>query len=154
MPVIVIGADTAVGEAVVAALLEEGAEVRAFVTRASVGERLKEAGAKVAVGDLSDATHIAGAALRTFCAVAVSEAATDDRERAFAGTPDAVVSAWAEGLSAAGTTRGIWIGGGEIDASPLEAVVAEFAAVDPGRRPAGEVVVEVIDLESAGRLPR
>lgn len=148
---IVIGADTPVGKAVVGRLLEEAAEVRAFVTDAEVGAELKAAGAKVAVGDLSDGSHLAGAALHTFCAVAVAQAASDDRERAFADGPDAVVAAWAEGLDAAGTKRAIWVGDPG-DGAPLESAVAEFAAVITAHRPVADVAAEVLALESADRL--
>ena len=95
MPVIVIGADTPTGEAVLDALLPRDGEVRAFVTDVAYGTALKDRGVKVAIGDVSDGSHVGGAAMRAFCAIAAVEAAHDERERSFAKTPDAVVAAWA-----------------------------------------------------------
>ncbi len=110
MPVIVVGADTRVGAATVDALASRVGELRAFVTDPDHGESLKSRGVKVAVGDVSDGSHVGGAALRAFCAVLIGQAAGDDRERSFAGTPEAVVTAWADGLRDAGVARIIWVG--------------------------------------------
>ena len=66
MPVIVIGADTPTGHAVVDALLPRRGEVRAFVSDPTEAAALKERGVKVAVGDVSDGSHIGGAATQGF----------------------------------------------------------------------------------------
>lgn len=108
MPVIVIGADTPLGGAIVEALRPTASELRAFVSDPRAINRFKERGIKVAIGDVSDGSHVGGAAMRAFCAVLVPDAATDRRERSFAATPAAVVAAWAEGLRDAGVHRVIW----------------------------------------------
>ncbi len=60
MPVIVVGADTPQGRAVVEGLVEPGREVRAFVSDPIVGAELRDMGVKVALGDVSDDSHIQG----------------------------------------------------------------------------------------------
>ena len=62
MPVIVVGADTEPGRVVLQALLEPGREVRAFVSDEKVAEQLRALGVKVALGDVSDDSHLEGAA--------------------------------------------------------------------------------------------
>ena len=107
MPVIVVGADTLLGKAVMDELLPRDSEVRAFVSSPQAAARLKERGVKVALGDVSDGSHVGGAALNAFCAVLIHEAATDDRERSFADDPAGVLAAWAEGVNDAEVTRTI-----------------------------------------------
>jgi uncharacterized protein YbjT (DUF2867 family) len=152
MPVIVIGADTDLGREVVAALLPRAAEMRAFVTDPAAAATLKERGVKVALGDVSDASHVGAACRNAFCAVLIAAAAGDGRERAFAADPDAVVAAWTDALRDAGVTRAIWVRR-EADPAPgagrgpeEEAVVAAS-----GRAPV-EVAAEVADLEAARRI--
>lgn len=152
MPVIVVGADTPLGSTVVGALLNDGAEVRAFVSDAEAAESLKRLGAKVALGDVSDATHLAGAAYRTFCAVLLSDAAHDGRERSFASTPAAVAEAWADGLASAGTRRAIWVGADTDAGEHIRNATPEFASIDPKKLSAEEVIREVARLESADRV--
>ena len=150
MPVIVVGADTSLGEAITHALVGEGGEVRAFVTSLDAAERLKERGVKVAIGDVSDASHIAGAAYQTFCAVLIAEAATDGRERAFAPDRTGVIAAWVEALEEAAPTRAIWV----TDEAPGEkalAATSESAVVDASA-PDDVIVHRVADLEGAERL--
>jgi len=149
MPVIVIGADTPIGRAAVDALLAGAAELRAFVTDPAEIDRLKERGVKVAVGDISDGSHVGGAALNAFCAVLVPEAATDARERSFASTPSAVVAAWAEGLRDARVHRAIWIDDAAIPDAPavLAAAVSELAIVPAGRSP-DEIAADIARIES------
>jgi uncharacterized protein YbjT (DUF2867 family) len=86
MPVIVVGADTSQGRAVVEGLLEPGREVRAFVSDPDAGAELRELGVKVALGDVSDDSHVQGACTNCFTAVLVTEAARDGRERSFASS--------------------------------------------------------------------
>ena len=107
MPVIVVGADTPLGEAVMDEFLPRASEVRAFVSSPQAAALLKERGVKVALGDVSDGSHVGGAALNAFCAVLIQQAATDDRERSFADDPAAVLAAWAEGVNDAAVKRTI-----------------------------------------------
>lgn len=107
MPVIVVGADTPVGQAIIDALIEPDREVRAFVTDPAAAESLKRRGVKVALGDVSDPSHIEGAATHCFSAVLVTEAAGDDRERAFATDPEAVLGGWADAVGS--VQRAIWV---------------------------------------------
>jgi nucleoside-diphosphate-sugar epimerase len=151
MPAIVIGADTALGGSIAEALLAGGGEVRAFVTRPAAAEPLKAGGAKVAVGDVSDASHIAGAATGCFAAVAIMEAAVDDRERAFAADVDEVLRRWAEALLEAGVRRAIWVAHPGCD--PPVAGTPEETVVATEDRPAADVVLEVQHLEEAAELP-
>lgn len=150
MPVIVIGADTVIGRAAVDALLPGAAELRAFVTDPDEINALKARGVKVAVGDVSDGSHVGGAAMRAFCAVLVPEAACDGRERSFAASPAAVVSAWADGLRDAGVHRAIWVEHPAVDggAGLLAGAVAEVAVVETAGRTAEEIAAEIARLEA------
>ncbi len=154
MPVIVIGADTVIGRAAVDALLPGAAELRAFVSDPAVIDALKARGVKVAVGDVSDGSHVGGAATRAFCAVLVGEAAGDDRERSFAANPEAVVAAWADGLHDAGVHRVIWVDGGEVTEAEalLAGSAAELAVVDAAGRTPEDVAAEIARLESQREL--
>ena len=131
MPVLVVGADTSTGAAIMEALAGRDGEIRAFVSNATVGAELKESGAKVATGDVSDASHGGGAATSVFSAVLVAAAASDERERSFAHSPLEVARAWAEGLADAGVRRIIWVGDRELaDAAELAACAPEYAVVE------------------------
>lgn len=157
MPVIIIGADTALGDAAVDALVPRGGEVRAFVTDRTVAASLRQRGVKVAIGDVSDGSHVGGAAMRTFCAVVIPTAAVDDRERSFASTPARVVEAWAEGLADAGVRRAIWVEAGEDDGTPLDwdpvqKVVREFATVRTADRTPVEIAAEIARLDAAAEI--
>ena len=142
MPVIVIGGDTTTGRAILERMAGPGREVRAFVTRTSLGAELREMGIKVAVGDVSDESHIEAASMNCFTAIMITEAAHDDRERSFAGSESEVLGGWASAVSAAGVSRVIWVQGG----TPPDAQVREIAAVDPDDP---DVVQKVIDLDEA-----
>ena len=109
MPVIVIGADTAVGEAAVEKIVPAAAEVRAFISDLQQADTLRSHGVKVAIGDVSDSSHVEAAALNCFCAVLVAEAATDGRERSFASDAQAVWEGWAAAVRNAGVNRTIWV---------------------------------------------
>jgi hypothetical protein len=155
MPVIVVGADTPLGEAVVSGFDPLGREVRVFVTDPIVGERLKERGCKVAIGDVSDGSHVGGAAHRAFTAVLVSDALLDDRERAFADTPEATVAEWVIGLKDAGVQRVIWVNrGGLAEAvDALREAFDQLAIVDADEHDVPQLVAAVKDLDEAERLP-
>ena len=91
MPVIVVGADTPKGRAVIEGLVEPGREVRAFVSDPDAGAELRELGVKVALGDVSDDSHVQGACTNCFTAVLMTEAAFDGRERSFATSESQVL---------------------------------------------------------------
>ncbi len=138
--------------AIVAALLSEVAEVRAFVTDRPVAASLKSRGVKVAVGDVSDGSHIGSAAANAFCAILLVEAATDDRERSFASSPSRVVAAWAAALKSAGTTRVILVGDLDVVGDEIGSSVGQFASVAIAGRDLGNIVSEVLELEGARRI--
>jgi uncharacterized protein YbjT (DUF2867 family) len=145
MPVIVVGADTTQGRAVVEGLIEPGREVRAFVTDVDAATELRRAGVKVALGDVSDDSHVAGAATNCFTAVLITEAARDDRERSFATSEEQVLRGWASATSASGVTRVIWVHDGE--APRVE--VKEVRSVSPDHP---TLVEEVVALDDARTL--
>lgn len=109
MPVIVVGADTPHGPAIVEALLAREGQVRAFVTDDDVADRLRALGVHVAIGDVSDASHVEGAAIQCFSAVLVTTAAVDGRERAFAAEDLDALRGWADAIRSSEVTRAIWV---------------------------------------------
>jgi len=142
MPVIVVGADTQDGRRLVEALIDPGREVRAFVSDPSVGAALKAMGAKVAVGDVSDDSHIEGASTRCFSAILVTEAARDDRERSFASDEAAVLVGWAKAVEASEVRRVIWVSAED----PPPTRVREVAVVSPADT---DLLQKVVDLDDA-----
>jgi uncharacterized protein YbjT (DUF2867 family) len=130
MPVIVVGADTVYGSAVAEALSARDGEVRAFVTDPESAPPLRALGIKVAIGDVSDASHIAGASHGAFSAVMIAEAGLDDRERSFAASYQALLAAWAEALRDAGVSRIIWVAAEEHLPEPLATIGVPGAVVD------------------------
>ncbi|MFQ5948728.1 MAG: hypothetical protein ACE5KX_07705 [Acidimicrobiia bacterium] len=154
MPVIVIGADTPLGTATVRALLQREGEVRAFITDPQAVDRFKALRAKVAIGDISDATHVGGAALNAFSAVLIAEATHDGREMSFAEKPDDVIAGWAEGLKDAGVQRAIWVTDtrGHGAEALLRDAVAELAVLETADLSPGEVGTAVARLDDAERL--
>lgn len=156
VPVIVVGADTPLGRPVTTALLGREGEVRAFVSDPSTAEDLRSRGVKVALGDVSDASHVGGAAINAFCAVLLLECVVDDRERAFAAPGDAVASAWGPALAEAGVHRVIVVPdeAGTVDPSPLLRAGCEHAVIDRMRHSPGEIPAEVARLDDLAVLPR
>jgi uncharacterized protein YbjT (DUF2867 family) len=151
MPVIVLGADTTIGEAIVGALVSRGGEIRAFVTDPARAAALRAQGVKVAVGDLSDGSHVTAAAHDAFSAVLVGAAASDGRPLAFANDTTEVLEAWAEALREAGVQRAIWV-----DDSGLVFPVGsipEVTVVDPAGRADQDVARRVADLDEREMLP-
>jgi nucleoside-diphosphate-sugar epimerase len=146
MPVIVVGADTAQGRAVVEGLVEPGREVRAFVSDPDAGAELRERGVKVALGDVSDDSHVQGACMNCFTAVLITEAALDERERSFATNERQVLEGWALAAAASGVTRVIWVHDGE----PPPVRVKEVRTVSPDHP---DLVAEVSALDDARFLP-
>jgi nucleoside-diphosphate-sugar epimerase len=110
MPVIVIGADTRLGRAIVERLLEPDREIRVFVSDPEAAEQLRGMGAKTAFGDVSDFSHVGAACAGVFTAVLVGEAARDGRERSFAEDERAVLEGWAGAVEEAAASRVIWVG--------------------------------------------
>jgi uncharacterized protein YbjT (DUF2867 family) len=145
MPVIVVGADTPNGRAIIEGLIEPGREIRAFVTDPDAAADLRRSGVKVALGDVSDDSHIQGAATNCFTAVLVAEAARDDRDRAFAATESQVLAGWAAAVTASGVTRVIWIEDGEVPATGAR----ESVTVSPSHP---HLVAEVVALDNAVAL--
>ncbi len=147
MPVIVVGADTPVGLSIISALIEPDREVRAFVTDVDVSLALKAQGVKVALGDVSDPSHVGGACLNCFSAVFVTEAAGDDRERAFARDRRTVLEGWTEAAREADVTRVIWVDSlGDLPSTGIR----ETAVVSP--REVDDVAAEVVRLDDAATL--
>jgi uncharacterized protein YbjT (DUF2867 family) len=150
MPVIVVGADTPYGEAIVAALLSRGGEIRAFVTDPERAATLRALGAKVAVGDLSDGSHVEAAAYNTFTAVIVEEAVFDGRQFSFSTDASGVLETWVRAIRDSGPQRVIWVGN---PPPSFEAALApEFALVAPGNRAREEIAAEVADLNDRATL--
>lgn len=148
MPVIVVGADTDWGAAIIELLVSPGREVRAFVSDPAVGAALKVQGVKTAVGDVSDASHVAGACMRCFSAVLVGAAAVDSRERAFASDERSVLRGWGEAASQAGVRRVIWVLDGPVPAIS----VPEMAQVPYSGVGVDSVARRVAALDDAARL--
>lgn len=147
MPVIVIGADTPNGPAVVEALAERAIEVRAFITNPALSTQLRATGAKVAKGDVSDGSHVEAAAMGCFCAVVMAGAANDDRERSFVDTAKGLHRTWLEALTNAGVSRIIWAEDPTQPLDPLTSVdvTPELIIVDDGLG----LPARVADLEDA-----
>ncbi len=137
MPVIVVGADTPVGSAIIDALIEPDREVRAFVSSVDAAEQLKARGIKVALGDVSDASHVEAACLNCFSAVLVGEAAVDDRERSFATGQKPVLAGWAAAVQR--VQRVIWVGVDDPPATGVDEVASVPITPDRGAT-AGRVV--------------
>ncbi|MDE0233310.1 MAG: NAD(P)H-binding protein [bacterium] len=147
MPVMVVGADTPVGEVIIEDLIEPDREVRAFVSDPSIGVRLKEAGVKVALGDVSDASHVSAACLRCHTVVLVCDAGSDGREISFAADATELFTQWAQAVSDAGARRVIWVANHPVP----EAQVPERATVNSDLSPA-EIANRVADLDDAAAL--
>ena len=153
MPVLVVGADTELGHAIVPALQPASGEIRLFASdpKAVAGYR---SFAKVAVGDISDGTHVGGAAIGAFCAIVITAAAHDERERHFAHNTEELFKQWAEGLADAGISRVIVVGSrdGLPDRVHLDAIGAEYSLIDTTGVAPAEVIAAVVAAESAARL--
>jgi len=146
VPVIVVGADTEPGRAIVAGLLAPGREVRAFVSDIGAAGALRRSGVKVALGDVSDESHVEGASMHCHTAVLVMEASTDERERSFAASGRDVLRGWARAVLASEVTRVIWVGDGEV-AQTGTMETARVSATHPA------LVAEVVALDNAISLP-
>ncbi len=145
MPLIVVGADTATGEAILSRLDPTRREIRVFVSDPSRASELKEAGYKVATGDVSDESHVEAASTRCFSAVLVTDAAEDERERSFAKTRTDVLTAWANAVANSKLQRVIWVTSND----PPEVAVSEVVRVDPGD---ADFAARVVELDEAGSI--
>ena len=141
MPVMVVGADHPLGEVIARKLAAPDREVRAFISSVDSHGPLRSLGIKVAIGDLSDESHVEAAATSCFTVVFVEPALGDGRDLAFAA-PEAAAQGWAKAAAGAGVKRVIWVGSG---APPVKG--PEMAAVCSRRSLAGR------DCRR-GRLPR
>lgn len=146
MPVMVVGADTVHGLALIDALVAPGREVRAFVSDPEVAGALKARGVKVALGDVSDDSHVQGSLTNCFTVVLVTEAAIDGRERSFADSQDQVLRGWASAAVASGIQRVIWVHDGSVPSITS----AETRSVSPD---SPTLVDEVVALDDARVLP-
>ncbi len=146
MPVIVVGADTKAGEKIVDSLAAPQREVRVFVSDPDTVEGFRSRGIKVALGDVSDDSHVAGASLNCFSAVLVTEAAGDDRERSFAASPEEVLQGWADAVSEAKVRRVIWV----VDGEPPETKTQETARVSSDHPDLGQAVARLDEAQSIG----
>lgn len=148
MPVIVIGADTPTGRAIVRRLAAAGGEVRAFVSAVPEAEELRGRGVKVACGDVSDASHVGAAAAGAFSAILIPAAAADGRRLSFA-TPAGAVAGWVLAADAAGVTRLIVVGQAvdlPVGGGPQIVVVPTAGRTDD------EIAAAVAVLDEAERL--
>jgi hypothetical protein len=152
MPVIVVGADSSLGRAIVPSLAPASGEIRLFVSDPGVADQFRRVG-KVAVGDISDGTHVGGAAIGAFCAVLIAESAHDERERHFADSPQKLFLQWADGLRDAGVSRIIFVADSKdvAAAGPLTTAAPEFAVVAADLTVA-EVAARVSRLEQAQKI--
>ncbi len=144
MPVIVVGADTPIGEAILAEVAEPDREVRAFVSDPSRGAQFKETGIKVALGDISDTSHVSAACLRCHTAVLVCQAAHDGREISFAETSDELLTQWAQAVSEAGVRRVIWVAD-----HPVPTTTAPEQATVDSTLPLPAIARQVVTLDDA-----
>jgi hypothetical protein len=128
-------------------LLHPDREVRAFVSDPATADRLKKRGAKVALGDLSDSSHVAGAALRCFTMVLIGPAADDGREIGFATDPAALFRGWVQAAEEARAQRIIWVTDEKTPASLIET-----AQVRVGDRVLDEIAEEVARKDDAASL--
>ena len=143
MPVIVIGADTSSGESILEGLIEPNREIRVFVSDEQVASKMKEQGFKVALGDVSDESHIEAASTQCFTAILIGEAANDDRERSFIEESKEILAAWSRAISSSGVSRAIWVIAGE----PPKTDTKEVATVDPDDPKLAETVVQLDDAQ-------
>jgi nucleoside-diphosphate-sugar epimerase len=147
VPVLIVGADHPVGLMIATRLAAPNREVRAFISSPDLGPRLRELAIKVAVGDLSDQSHVAAAATRCFSIVMIEAALSDGRELAFADA-ESTRLAWSRAATEAAVTRAIWVGD-----YPPPLATPESAVVPSADRAEEEVVAEAVSLDEIAVLP-
>ncbi len=152
MPVLVVGADHPVGAAILAAITAREGEVRAFISDPAEAHQLKERSVKVAIGDLSDGTHVGSAALNCFSLVFVTMTAHDVRERSFAETPAQLFAQWQAAIDMSGAQRVIWVEDQQSTGSGHEIRAAEVAVVPAADTSLEAVAALVADLDERATL--
>lgn len=154
MPVLVVGADTVHGAAITAALDGRAGERRAFVSDPTAAEALKDRSWKVAIGDVSDGSHVGGAAMGAFTVVLVPEAAFDGRERSFARSPAACIQAWMTAIAEAKVTRLIWLDDPRVAGADqgFRTRVPEVAVVSTEQRDPASIAADVARLDDLAHL--
>ena len=135
------------GIAIVTALTAGSGEVRVFITDPSFAEEFRRAECKVAIGDVSDASHVAVAAFDCFTAVLIADAAADDRERSFASTPSLVLEGWCDAIREAGIQRQIWIEPSDLNGLPVIPTGTEIAILSPATDELARAVTTINELE-------
>jgi hypothetical protein len=155
MPVLVVGADTVHGAAITRALDGRAGERRAFISDPESIDSLRQRSWKVAVGDVSDESHVGGAAFGAFSLILIAEAAFDARERSFAGSPAATIQAWASAAADAGVTRVIWLDDPRVAGADagFRSRVPEVAVVPTEGRDPTEIAADVARLDDLAELP-
>lgn len=144
MPVIVVGADSAIGEEIIEQVVGPDREVRAFVSDAHMGARFKDQGVKVALGDLSDISHVSAACLRCHTAVLICQAAHDGREISFAADARELFEQWAQAVAEAKVRRVIWVAD-----HPVPTVSVPEQATVSDSLPLPQVAEQVAQLDDA-----
>jgi uncharacterized protein YbjT (DUF2867 family) len=154
MPVLIVGADTVHGSAIARALETRPGERRAFVSDPDAAASLRQRGWKTAIGDVSDGSHVGGAAVGCFSVILVPEAAFDDRERSFARSPAATIGAWASALREVDVRRIIWLDDPRVDGAVngFRSATPEVASVTTLNRNPAEIAAEVARLDDLERL--
>ena len=150
MPVIIVGADTPIGIEIVAKLVESAGEVRTFITDPSFADTFRAQQCKVAIGDVSDGSHIEIAGFEAFTAVLIAEAALDTRERAFSTSPESTAAAWIGAATDARIQRVIWIGTDPLNEPPGGGRIPELAVLNSSDP---DIAVEVGRLNELAELP-
>jgi nucleoside-diphosphate-sugar epimerase len=148
VPVIVVGADNPIGIEITSALADSAGEVRAFITDPRPAAGFRRMGCKVAMGDVSDGSHVEVAAFDCFTAVLIAEAATDGRERSFADTAEAVAAAWMEAIRGAQIHRLIWIGSDALPDPPDPEVCPEIAVLSERKPGVPQEVARLNEVET------
>ncbi|MBK5268356.1 MAG: hypothetical protein JJE47_13065 [Acidimicrobiia bacterium] len=152
MPVLVVGADTPTGSAIIAALAGRDGELRCFVSDSTVAIELKSRSTKVALGDVSDGSHVGAAGINCFSMVFVTEAARDERVRSFASSPEEVFEQWQEAIEMAGVQRVIWVEDEPSEGSGTKIVATELAVVVGRTKDTSEIAARVVELDEVADL--
>ena len=150
MPVIIVGADTPIGIEIVAKLAENAGEVRTFITDPAFTDAFRSQNCKVAIGDVSDGSHIEIAGFEAFTAVLIAEAALDSRDRSFSTNPESTAAAWIKAVTDARIQRMIWIGTTPLGEPPGVGRIPEVAFLKQSDE---DTAVEVARLNELAELP-
>lgn len=152
MPVLIVGADTPIGSALTAALASRDGEVRCFVSDPRTVTELKNHSAKVAVGDVSDGSHVGAAGLNCFSLIFITEAAFDGRERSFGDNPQTVFDQWQEAIEMSGARRVIWLEEERSIGSGASIRATEIAVVTTADQSTRQLVERLVALDEVADL--